>query len=66
MTNIRFKLKKRNNHRKPALINIKIQETPADYSELHRLLKEGLEDISTGNTRPFSDAISDIRKKRKQ
>ena len=32
-----------------------------DTSELYSLIKVGLDDINTGNTRPFSEAISDIR-----
>ena len=33
--------------------------------ELHDLLQEGIHDIKTENTRPFSDAMSDIRSERK-
>ena len=33
--------------------------------ELHDLLQEGIHDIKTENTRPFSDAMSDIRRERK-
>ena len=32
-----------------------------DTSELYSLIKDGLDDINTGNTRPFSEAISNIR-----
>jgi hypothetical protein len=32
--------------------------------ELYRLIKEGMDDIANGNTRPFPEAISSIRSKR--
>lgn len=35
-------------------------------SELYSLIQEGLDDIKSGNTRPFSDAMADIRNLRKQ
>lgn len=34
--------------------------------KLYNLAKEGLQDIQDGNTRPFSDAMGDIGKMRKQ
>ncbi len=34
--------------------------------ELYDRIKDGLEDIASGNTRPFSEAMSDIRAKRKK
>ncbi len=34
-------------------------------SDLHNLIDEGLNDIKTGNTRSFSDAMTDIRERRK-
>lgn len=33
--------------------------------KLNVLIKEGMDDITQGNTRPFSEAISDLRKRRK-
>jgi len=34
--------------------------------ELYGLIQKGLDDIQSGNTRPFSDAIADIRARRKR
>ena len=34
-------------------------------TELYELIKEGLNDIAAGNTRPFSDAMKTIRNTRK-
>lgn len=35
-------------------------------SELYRLLREGLEDISSGRTSTVDDAFSEIRRRRKR
>ena len=32
--------------------------------ELYSQIKEGMDDIATGNTRPFSEAMADIRSRR--
>ena len=34
--------------------------------ELYDLLKDGMQDIQDGNTRPFAKAMADIRSKRKR
>jgi hypothetical protein len=34
-------------------------------SELYRLLREGLEDVSAGRTQAVDDAFSEIRRRRK-
>ncbi len=34
-------------------------------SDLRSLINEGLKDINNGNTRSFSDAMTDIRERRK-
>lgn len=49
-----------------AVMSIETYEELISRSELYGLLKEGLEDIEKGNTRPFSEAISSIRSKRRQ
>lgn len=49
-----------------AVMSIEAYEELTSRFELYSLLKEGINDITVGNTRPFSDAISDIRKRRKQ
>ena len=49
-----------------AVMSIEAYEELTSRFELYGQLKEGLNDIAEGNTRLFSDAISDIRKKRNQ
>ena len=49
-----------------AVLSIEAYETLVGKSELYGLIKEGLDDIASGNTRPFSDAMSEIRPKRKR
>ena len=34
--------------------------------ELYSLLQEGLDDVTEGNTRPFSDAITELRSRRRR
>ena len=36
------------------------------YFELYSQIKEGMDDIASGNTRPFSEAMADIRSKRRR
>lgn len=48
-----------------AVMSIETYEHLTSSFELYGLIKEGLDDVANGNTRPFSEAISDIRKKRK-
>ena len=47
-----------------AVMSIEAYEELTSRFELYGQLKEGLNDIEEGNTRPFSEAISDIRKNR--
>ena len=47
-----------------AVMSIEAYEELTSRFELYGQIKEGLNDIEEGNTRPFSKAISDIRKNR--
>ena len=47
-----------------AVMSIEAYEELTSRFELYGQIKEGLNDIEEGNTRPFSEAISDIRKNR--
>lgn len=47
-----------------AVLSIEAYERLLGRFELYGLLEEGLNDIATGNTRPFSDAMSAIRARR--
>ncbi len=47
-----------------AVMSIEAYEEMNSRFELYGLIKEGLDDIADGNTRPFSDAMSSIRNKR--
>ena len=49
-----------------AVMSIETYERLVGKFELHGLIKEGLDDIKNGNTRPFSEAMSDIRERRKR
>lgn len=49
-----------------AVLSIEAYETLVGKFELYDLVKEGLDDIASGNTRPFADAIADIRAKRRR
>lgn len=46
-------------------MSIETYEELTSRFELYGLIKEGMDDIALGNTRPFSEAMSDIRRKRK-
>jgi len=48
-----------------AVMSIEAYEHMVNRFELYSQIKEGLDDIAAGNTRPFSEAMADIRKKRK-
>lgn len=39
-------------------------EEQAASQELYAELKAGLDDIKSGNTRPFSEVLTDLRKRR--
>lgn len=49
-----------------AVMSIEAYEQLVGRFELYGLIQEGLDDIRNGNTRPFSEAISDLRKRRKR
>ena len=48
-----------------AVMSIETYERMTSCFELYGQIKEGLDDIANGNTRPFSEAMSDIRNRRK-
>ena len=49
-----------------AVMSIETYEALVGKFELYGLIKEGLDDIANGNTRPFSEAMADIRARRKR
>ena len=49
-----------------AVMSIEAYEEMTSRFELYGLIKEGLDDVAAGNTRPFSEAMSSIRDKRKR
>ena len=49
-----------------AVMSIKAYENLVGKFELYGLIQEGLTDIAEGKTRPFSEAMSDIRSRRKR
>lgn len=49
-----------------AVMSIEAYEQLVGRFELYGLIKEGLNDIENGNTRPFSEAISDLKSRRKR
>ena len=49
-----------------AVLSIEAYEQLLGRFELYGLLQEGMEDIQSGNTRPFSEAMKDIRARRKK
>ena len=49
-----------------AVMSIETYEQLVGRFELYGLLQEGLDDIKNGDTRPLSEAISDLRKHKKQ
>lgn len=48
-----------------AVMSIETYEQLVGRFELYGLLQEGLADVQNGNTRPFSEAISDLRNRGK-
>ncbi|MCX4351530.1 MAG: type II toxin-antitoxin system prevent-host-death family antitoxin [Lachnospiraceae bacterium] len=48
-----------------AVMSIETYETLTSRLELYSLLKEGLDEIADGSTKPFSEAMSEIRSRRK-
>lgn len=49
-----------------AVMSIETYEQLIGRFELYGLIQEGLTDIQNGNTRPFSEAISNLRKRKKR
>jgi prevent-host-death family protein len=49
-----------------AIMSVEAYEALTGKLELYRLLKEGLEDVSAGRTKPMDDAFAEIRGRRKQ
>lgn len=47
-----------------AVMSIEAYERLTARFELYEMIKEGIEDIRSGDTRPFSDSIADIRRRR--
>lgn len=49
-----------------AVMSIEAYEQLAGRSELYALIREGLDDVEQGKTRPFSDVMTDIRSRRRR
>ncbi len=49
-----------------AVMSIEVYEEITSRFELYSLLKEGLDDVAAGNTKPFSEAMSEIRSRREK
>ena len=49
-----------------AVMSIEAYEALIGKTELYDLIKEGLDDVVKGKTRPLADAIADIRAERKR
>lgn len=49
-----------------AVMSIEAYEQLVGRFELYRLIHESLEDVAAGRTRPFSEAMADIRSRRKR
>ena len=49
-----------------AVMSIEAYEQLAGRCELYGLLQEGMDDLSSGKTRPFSEAMADIRSRRRR
>ena len=49
-----------------AVLSIETYERLLGRFELYGLLQEGMDNIESGNTRPFSEALADIRAGRKR
>ena len=46
------------------VMSVEAYEEMTSSYELYSQIKEGMDDIATGNTRPFSEAMADIRSRR--
>ena len=49
-----------------AVMSIETYEKMMGKFELYGKLQEGLDDVERGNTRPFSEAMADIRSRRRK
>ncbi len=49
-----------------AVMSIEAYEELSSRFELYSQIKDGMNDIASGNTRPFSEAIAEIKKQRKK
>lgn len=49
-----------------AVMSIEAYEELTSRFELYGLLRDGLDDVATGYTKPFFEAMSDIRSRRKR
>ena len=49
-----------------AVLSIEAYEQLLGRFELYGQLQKGMEDIQSGNTRPFSEALADIRARREK
>ena len=49
-----------------AVMSIEAYEEMTSRFELYGLIKKGMDDIAEGNTRPFSEAMSSIRDRRRR
>ena len=47
-------------------MSIEAYEQLAGRCELYSLIQEGMDDLAAGKTRPFSEAMADIRSRRKR
>ena len=47
-----------------AVMSIEAYEQLVGRCELYGLLQDGMDDLSEGKTRPFSEAMADIRRRR--
>lgn len=49
-----------------AVMSIEAYEQLVGRFELYSLIQEGMEDVADGRTRPFSEAMADIRSRRRR
>lgn len=49
-----------------AVMSIEAYEELMGRFELYGLLQEGLDDVASGHTRPFAEAIAELRTRRKK
>jgi PHD/YefM family antitoxin component YafN of YafNO toxin-antitoxin module len=48
-----------------AVMSIELYEEMTSRFELYSQIKTGIDDVQAGNTRPFAEAMSEIRSRRK-